>query len=326
LPSGALVGAVTLFDNQIAAFIVTSDNLLQIYNTTSLDILNVNPGAGYVITSTSLAMDRVGNPMFLASLFGTGKITVFRGFPSPDASIFNSIKVYTTELTNGVTILNDNQYNIYLIEGSRFVTLDVYTSPAQATELFSVSGNYSIRFAAVYYADEGPTVYYMTTQSANTLYTFQGNTTTESTLADFFDFFGLVVDGNNELSYIYKFNGALLFTTVYQLHFLKFILIPLALYLMTDIAVGYTGLYYVSNLYRQLVVGPSLPVGFAVSPAGDRYMLGIPSLSGGSPEFGFIFGAIGTGKSYYEPITNNYYFGAGWFACESQVSFSTQRK
>lgn len=152
----------------------------------------------FAITS-SLAVDRDGWPIYITKSDLSSEKIVYRAITElSDVDIIG----YHTGWAFDATILNDNLYNVYLIENNTFLALDVYTVPAVSAVLFSTPVGENILYAAVYHDGFSPTVYYTTTSKFNQFAIIMykdGTNTTLNSYAFSNPSKGISVSGNNQL-------------------------------------------------------------------------------------------------------------------------------
>lgn len=203
LPVGTDYGAAVLYaDNLLFIFDTTLDPYLRNYDYTT-GLINDNIyQVDYFAIPTSLAVDRDGWPVYVAkSDFSSDKI-VYRAFI--DDSTVDLIS-FNTGWQYDITILNDNLYNVYMIQNNTFLSLDVYTVPAVSTVMFSTAADERILYAAVYHDGAVPTVYYTTTRTydefAIIMYRDGVNTTLNSA-AFSYPLKGIAVSGSNQLYFL----------------------------------------------------------------------------------------------------------------------------
>lgn len=193
-------GAVAMFSEDLLyIFDITSTHSEPIdkydYTTGTFSSLEFNLAAGIFVDQSSMAMDCYGNAVFVMNVYSVKQIG-----STGDGPVVELDFVWTDELL----ILNDNLYNMYLIAGQEFLTLDMYTQPGATTVLFDVGVNDTIVYAAVYHDGVSPLVYYTTESSKSTgfLYTFKDGVSTASSRLNLIlntHLHGMVVDGANNL-------------------------------------------------------------------------------------------------------------------------------
>jgi len=87
---------------------------------------------------------------------------VYRAMGDPYLNSLPAEKLYTFHSHSTPIVLNDNLYNIYLVENNNtFSALDVYTGGnATNSTLFTLPAGESIRYAAVYNSGSAMKVYF----------------------------------------------------------------------------------------------------------------------------------------------------------------------
>jgi hypothetical protein len=170
--------------------------------------LNVTFGISYPylfdfpVLVDSLAVDVDGSPL-LISTAGARNYEIYRFTPDRVSYDYTYSMVYTVTLSNQPIILNDNLYNSYLAEHDTFTALDVYSSPASNTTLFTTRDGEFIRYAAVYNSGSSVKVYYVNnTDGANV---WEGGVFTE--LGGHGKCAGIAVDGSDSLYFLIDVEG-----------------------------------------------------------------------------------------------------------------------
>lgn len=158
--TGTVFGAVALFGaNLTYTWVRQSDSYVYLavysYVDGSLGIVET-PN---MVSTTSLAADAGGNPVYIATMDGYAQLC--RTNPS------NALEVlYNTEQPYTPMVLNDNLNNIYIVLNNTFTAVDIYSHPAESTLIFNVSVSDEILYAAVYNSGNALVVYYVTVASS----------------------------------------------------------------------------------------------------------------------------------------------------------------
>jgi hypothetical protein len=157
------------------------------------------PLPGYMLTS-SIAIDAKGYAMTLGN-YGDGTYGVYR----VEVNITTNKYVNLINVTDVIAplILNDNLYNIYLAEHDTFTALDVYSSPASNTTLFTTRDGEFIRYAAVYNSGSSVKIYYVNNTDG-------ANVWEDGVFIDYGyvqDCAGIAVDGEDNLYYLQMGEG-----------------------------------------------------------------------------------------------------------------------
>jgi hypothetical protein len=148
--------AAALFANNML-YVFNTGTITQLfcYDYTTGETSNACYASDTSSITSSLAVDKNGIPIYMRPSSFTNTIIVCRSFTGD--STWDTID-FDTGLNYNPTILNDNLYNIYLIENNTLVALDVYTVPAVSTILFNVTEGDTILYAAVYHDGVSPTL------------------------------------------------------------------------------------------------------------------------------------------------------------------------
>lgn len=159
----------------------------------------------FVVATNSFAVDRDGYPIFASSTEDDTLKIIFRS--SPEGSGANQI-AFNTDWYGDITILNDNLYNVYMIQNNTFLALDVYSTPAVSTVVFTLPVGQNIVYAAVFHDGDAPTVYYYATNGVadDYLYRWRNGASTLMDKDNGSDVAkGVLVDGNNNLYVPYQY-------------------------------------------------------------------------------------------------------------------------
>jgi hypothetical protein len=189
------------FDATYGAMTMRGENMAYVFNTHTEEIVSYNYSVGtqsslpvdFSPIMTSLAVDRDGYAIFLHPGDKETKVVYRKDvIENHEAEAIYSFELATTPL-----VLNDNLYNIYLVQNNTFTALDVYSDyTATNTTLFTLTDAQYILHAAVYNSGSSIKVYYL--NQINVLYAWENGVTT------FLDAYpqtvlGLAVDGADNL-------------------------------------------------------------------------------------------------------------------------------
>jgi hypothetical protein len=145
----------------------------------------------------SVAVDADGSAILLGS-DSAGAYDVYRVTEDRDLYSLPAEKLYTFPSPTAPIVLNDNLYNIYLVENNTLSALDVYTGGnATNTTLFTLPAGEFIRYAAVYNSGTEIKVYFL--NNSDYLVIWEDGTFTA--FAHVPDSIGVAVDGNDNFYY-----------------------------------------------------------------------------------------------------------------------------
>lgn len=170
--SSHVIGAGVMYGNRSSIVWDTADGypLLTNYDYTSgqtSNILIVKSGA----VTASLAVDVDGYCIYIRD--NNGDREVYRAATTANASA----PIFALSLDYNPVILNDNLYNIYLLQNNTFVYMNIYDNNPQEYNLFSISATDAILCAAVYHNGVSPRVYYSTRDSPTVVYSWSNGVT-----------------------------------------------------------------------------------------------------------------------------------------------------
>lgn len=194
---GEELGALTMFSDHVIYTI--NINRKEVYAYEYLGGYHYIVGVfhGLDLVTNTLAVTKLGQPLCVVREASQNRtIYIYTG---------TNIPLYDTGLTYDPILVNDNHYNLYLIEDDRFVFLNITASPITETILFQLTNGEVIKSASVYHDGIDPHVYFTTTQGGNTtFYTYiDGVISHTPVVTKFFAYvLDVMVDGHNNVYYL----------------------------------------------------------------------------------------------------------------------------
>lgn len=197
---GEELSALSMFSDRAVYWI--NANRKEIYAYTYPDGFYYVVGSlvGMDLVTNTMAVTKLGQPLCLVrNANNTRTIYIYNGVYEP---------LYDTELHYDPVLVNDNFYNLYMIQRDRFVFVNLSSTPITETTLFQLPNGEIIKSASVYHDGVDPQVYFTVQQGGmNGNITFyrckDGLITHTPVVTKYFAYvLDVMVDGHNNVYYL----------------------------------------------------------------------------------------------------------------------------
>eukprot|EP01032_Pedospumella_encystans_P010517 gene10517-12284_t len=159
---GETMGALAMFNDRVIYWINANRKEVYAYEYQGGHFYKIGGFDDLDLVTSTMAVTRLGQPLNVVRNGNqTRSIYRFSGDYQP---------LYDTGLNYDPILVNDNHYNLYLLEQDRFVFLNITAAPITETVLFQLTSGEILKSASVYHDGVNPYVYFTTTQGGNTTF------------------------------------------------------------------------------------------------------------------------------------------------------------